>query len=357
MEVQVRGLVRRFGDFTAVDGVDFTIPSGKCLALLGPSGCGKTTTLNIVAGFQRPDAGEVLVSGKSVVGIAPYKRNTGMVFQNYALFPHLTVFDNVAYGLRQRKMPAETIASEVPRALELVQLGHLGARYPRELSGGQQQRVALARAVVFRPDILLLDEPLSNLDAKLRDTMRLELKEIQRATGVTTIFVTHDQAEAMVLADEIAVMNKGRIEQIAVPEMVYNRPASRFVADFVGSANFMDGTLESYADGFASIRLRTADKVVRAASPELADGVGQPCEFMIRPERLKVSTAPTGAGNEVEAKVTAIAFTGSMIDCYCEVGGHSLHAQIISGRQPVEPGQTIWIDWDAAEAYVLRSRP
>ncbi len=357
MEVRVNDLVRRFGAFTAVNGINFTIPSGKCLALLGPSGCGKTTTLNIVAGFQQPDGGEVLVNGKSVVGIPPYRRNSGMVFQNYALFPHMTVFDNVAYGLRQRKMSDDLIAREVPHALDLVQLGHLGERYPRQLSGGQQQRVALARAVVFKPDILLLDEPLSNLDAKLRETMRLELKEIQKATGVTTIFVTHDQAEAMVLADEVAVMNRGTIEQVAIPETVYNRPATRFVADFVGSANFMTGTLAEYRDGYARIRLSHADKIVRAASPQMDRAAGDKCEFMIRPERLRVAITPTGSENEIEAKVTALAFTGSMVDCFCEVGGHPLHAQIISGRQSLEIGQSIWLDWEAAEAYVLREMP
>ncbi|TVR07622.1 MAG: ABC transporter ATP-binding protein [Salinarimonadaceae bacterium] len=356
MDVAVSGLVRRFGEFVAVNQVSFQIPSGRCLALLGPSGCGKTTTLNIVAGFLHPDEGDVHVNKRSVLGIAPHKRNTGIVFQNYALFPHMTVFDNVAYGLRQRKTPNDVIAKEVPRALELVQLENLGHRFPRELSGGQQQRVALARAVVFKPDILLLDEPLSNLDAKLRETMRLELKSIQRTTGVTTIFVTHDQAEAMVLADEIAVMNAGVVEQIAEPEIIYNRPATRFVADFVGSANFLRGEIVERETGYAQIKLDFADQTVRAASPEIGAPTGR-CEFMIRPERINLSLAPTDAENELEATITNLAFTGSLVDCYCAVGDQSLHVQVISSRHALSTGQKIWISWDAREAFVLRDAP
>ncbi len=356
MDVRIRDLVRRFGDVVAVDGITLTVPEGRCLALLGPSGCGKTTTLNIVAGFQAPDGGDVQVGGRSVVGIPPHRRNTGMVFQNYALFPHLTVFENVAYGLRQRRVDGKALALRVAQALATVRLGDLGHRYPRELSGGQQQRVALARAIVFEPDILLLDEPLSNLDAKLRETMRLELKQIQRTTGVTTIFVTHDQAEAMVLADEIAVMNRGRIEQIAGPEHLYNQPATRFVADFVGSANFLKGTLLDCKDGFAHVRLDGSDRIVRAASPDFSDHAGKPCEIMIRPERLHMSEEATGSENEIAAQVATLAFSGAHTDCFCRLGAEqSLHLQFTSGRHQVQPSQTIHLRWTATDAYALKA--
>lgn len=357
MDVEVRGLFQQFGNFVAVNGIGFKVPSGECLALLGPSGCGKTTTLNMIAGFQQPAKGDILVGGKSIVSTPPNRRKIGVVFQNYALFPHMTAADNVAYGLRRHKATAVQTAQGVAKALGLVQLGHLGGRFPRELSGGQQQRVALARAIAFGPDILLLDEPLSNLDAKLRETMRIELKDVQRATRVTTVFVTHDQAEAMTLADNVAVMNQGVIEQLDRPAEIYNHPATRFVANFVGSANFFAGTLADVQGNRAAIRLKASDAVVHAMGRDLAGRNGQECEFMVRPERLKLGLAATGRANELPAVIARVVFTGPHMDCFCQVGDMTVHVQVPGGPGGLEQGQRVWLGWEEADAYVLRKQP
>ncbi len=239
--LELKSLVKRFGDFTAVDGMDLQVAQGEMIALLGGSGCGKTTTLRMIAGFTEPTGGTILVDGEDVGKIPPYKRNIGIFFQNYALFPHMTVFENVAFGLKLQKCSKEETAHRVGEILSLVKLTGLDGRYPRELSGGQQQRVALARALVTRPSILLLDEPLSNLDAKLRVEMQVEIKRIQRELGITTIIVTHDHEEAVSLADRVIVMNQGRIQQIGTPQEIFDHPASPFVADFMGFSTFLHG--------------------------------------------------------------------------------------------------------------------
>ena len=239
--LELKSLVKRFGDFTAVDGMDLQVAQGEMIALLGGSGCGKTTTLRMIAGFTEPTGGTILVDGEDVGKIPPYKRNIGIFFQNYALFPHMTVFENVAFGLKLQKCSKEETARRVGEILSLVKLTGLDGRYPRELSGGQQQRVALARALVTRPSILLLDEPLSNLDAKLRVEMQVEIKRIQRELGITTIIVTHDHEEAVSLADRVIVMNQGRIQQIGTPQEIFDHPASPFVADFMGFSTFLHG--------------------------------------------------------------------------------------------------------------------
>ena len=239
--LELKSLVKRFGDFTAVDGMDLQVAQGEMIALLGGSGCGKTTTLRMIAGFTEPTGGTILVDGEDVGRIPPYKRNIGIFFQNYALFPHMTVFENVAFGLKLQKCSKEETARRVGEILSLVKLTGLDGRYPRELSGGQQQRVALARALVTRPSILLLDEPLSNLDAKLRVEMQVEIKRIQKELGITTIIVTHDHEEAVSLADRVIVMNQGRIQQIGTPQEIFDHPASPFVADFMGFSTFLHG--------------------------------------------------------------------------------------------------------------------
>ncbi len=239
--LELKSLVKRFGDFTAVDGMDLKVAQGEMIALLGGSGCGKTTTLRMIAGFTEPTGGTILVDGEDVGRIPPYKRNIGIFFQNYALFPHMTVFENVAFGLKLQKCSKEETAHRVGEILSLVKLTGLDGRYPRELSGGQQQRVALARALVTRPSILLLDEPLSNLDAKLRVEMQVEIKRIQRELGITTIIVTHDHEEAVSLADRVIVMNQGQIQQIGTPQEIFDHPASPFVADFMGFSTFLHG--------------------------------------------------------------------------------------------------------------------
>src|SRR5258705_7355081 len=237
--VELKGCTRDYGGVRAVDAMDLIIFEGEFLSLLGPSGCGKTTTLNLIAGFVEPTAGRIVIDGEDVTGLPAHLRGLGVVFQSYALFPHLSVFENVAFGLRERRTPSAEIARRVGETLELVQLDREGRQRPAELSGGMQQRVALARALVYRPRVLLLDEPLAALDKKLREEMRDELRAIQRSVGITTIFVTHDQAEALGLADRIAVMSRGRIEQLGPPREIYERPATRFVADFIGASTVL----------------------------------------------------------------------------------------------------------------------
>ena len=284
--IRFNNVVKRFGDVTVIPGFSATVADGEFLTLLGPSGCGKTTMLRILAGFEKVTDGEVwlgdtLVSSPSV-HVPPEKRNIGMVFQSYAVWPHMNVFDNVAYPLRIRGVPRQEMRERVLRALEIVHLQGLENRMPSQLSGGQQQRVALARAIVAEPKMLLLDEPLSNLDAKLREAMRFELKEIQRRLGITVVYVTHDQAEAMAMSDRIIVMNKGVIEQVAPPAEIYDRPKSRFVADFVGLVNFLEATVES-ADG----TIRIGDDLVLKV--QLPEGSHQRVLAAVRPEHVRIS--------------------------------------------------------------------
>jgi putative spermidine/putrescine transport system ATP-binding protein len=242
--LRLTGITKSYGDFKAVDDFSIDIADGEFLVLLGPSGCGKTTTLRIVAGFIEPSFGKVHLGERDVTALPPWKRNAGLVFQSYALFPHMSVNDNVAFGLEMRKMPRAEMAQRIAEALRLVRLDHLADRLPRQLSGGQQQRVALARALVFRPDVLLLDEPLSNLDAKLRQEVRVEIRELQRKLGLTTVMVTHDQEEALTMADRLVVMSEGRIRQIGSQQDLYERPSEKFVADFVGRSTFIDGRMD-----------------------------------------------------------------------------------------------------------------
>ena len=258
-DVEVSGVSKRYDELWAVKGVSFTAPAGSFTSLLGPSGCGKTTTLRLIAGFAALDEGEVRIGGKPVDDLPPWRRNLGVVFQNYALFPFMTVFDNVAFGLRRRRVSRSETAARVAEAIDLVGLPDLAQRYPRQLSGGQQQRVALARALVIRPDVLLLDEPLSNLDAKLRAEMRFELKRIQRETGVTSIFVTHDQEEALTLSDQIVVMNLGTVAGAAAPKAIWEQPESAYVANFLGVENLFPGTVGDAAPGGETVAVSVDD--------------------------------------------------------------------------------------------------
>lgn len=266
-DVDVIGVSKRYGDLWAVKDVSFTVPAGSFTSLLGPSGCGKTTTLRLIAGFAGLDDGEVRIGGNLIDALPPWRRNLGVVFQNYALFPFMTVFDNVAFGLKRRKIARNEIETRVAEAIDLVGLPNLERRYPKQLSGGQQQRVALARALVIKPEVLLLDEPLSNLDAKLRAEMRFELKRIQRESGVTSIFVTHDQEEALTLSDQIVVMNQGAVAGAAVPKAIWEEPGSAFIADFLGVENlrFATRTAETVAGGFAQFRIDESDAVVKVS--------------------------------------------------------------------------------------------
>jgi spermidine/putrescine transport system ATP-binding protein len=283
-EVQLVGLTKRFDAHVAVDGIAARIEGGEFFSLLGPSGCGKTTTLRMIAGFERPTAGQILLDGVDVSSVPPHQRNVHTVFQNYALFPHLNVFDNVAFGLRRRKVARDEVRRRVQESLGLVELGELGARKPQQLSGGQQQRVALARALVLRPAVLLLDEPLGALDAKIRKQLRLELKALQEEVGITFVFVTHDQEEALSMSDRVAVMNGGRIEQVGSPAEVYEDPASVFVADFLGISNLMDAETVAWGAGECSVRL--GETTLRARCGDVT--ARGPVRVVARPERLEL---------------------------------------------------------------------
>ena len=289
------GVRKEFGDFVAVERADFAIARGEFFSLLGPSGCGKTTMLKMIAGFEQPTSGQVLLEGDDVSNVPPYKRNVNTVFQQYALFPHMSVLDNVAFGLRSKKVPAREARQRAIDMLEVVRLGEFASRRPTQLSGGQQQRVALARALVNMPSALLLDEPLAALDLKLREAMQLELKRIQREVGITFIFVTHDQGEALTMSDRIAVMSRGRVEQIGTPEEIYDRPASIFVAGFIGSANLLPGPARGCRKRRTDGRARFGDR--GSTSPSSGDAFeGDPVTVMLRPERLTAvdGDAPDG---------------------------------------------------------------
>jgi putative spermidine/putrescine transport system ATP-binding protein/putrescine transport system ATP-binding protein len=297
--IEFRDVIKRFGQAAAVDRVTFAVGAGETVALLGPSGCGKTTTLRLISGFEAPDAGVIEIAGESMVGKRPYERNVGLLFQHYALFPHMTVAENVAYGLRHRHWPKADIGDRVIEMLRLVRLQGFGDRRPGQMSGGQQQRVALARVLATRPQLVLLDEPLSALDAKLREELRVELKQILIAVGSTTIVVTHDQDEAMSLADRIMVMNRGRIEQEGTPEEIYAKPRTPFVAAFIGRANWFHGRISRAA---GACRLTTdAGTALAISDPGGADGASW--SACIRPERVAVTRAET-AGDSRENRLS-----------------------------------------------------
>jgi spermidine/putrescine transport system ATP-binding protein len=291
VEVGLYGVTKRFGATVAVDNVTIEVAPGEFFSLLGPSGCGKTTSLRMIAGFEEPEEGRVVLTGQDIVGVPPFKRNVNTVFQSYALFPHLTVADNVAFGLRRKKIPKRDIKDRVKRYLDLVQLPGYDERRPSQLSGGQQQRVALARALVNEPAVLLLDEPLGALDLKLRKQMQLELMRIQREVGVTFIYVTHDQEEALVMSDRIAVMSQGKVEQIGFPEDIYERPATRFVAGFIGTSNIVEAEVIGRVGEFLEVASAPGDRLLVPAPDARSVSVGEKLAFTVRPEKLRVATA------------------------------------------------------------------
>ena len=305
----VERLSKAFGTVKAVDNVSFSVSPGEFLTLLGPSGSGKTTILRLLGGFEYPDTGDIILGGENVNLLPPYRRNIGVVFQKYALFPHMTVADNVAFPLRQRKVAPGERDRQVAEALELVGLAGLGERRPRQLSGGQQQRVALARAMVFEPEILLMDEPLGALDKNLRERMQREIRALQQTVGITTVYVTHDQSEAMTMSDRIAVLNDGRIEQLGTPDELYERPATEFVAGFVGDSNLIEGEVVGQEGDYGRLRL-AGDVVVRF--PWRA-GVGKRAVLLVRPEKLLLESAGGESGlNRVEGRVEAVTYLGDI---------------------------------------------
>jgi spermidine/putrescine ABC transporter ATP-binding subunit len=352
-DVTLLGITKRFGDIVAVDDISLDIEPGEFLALLGPSGCGKTTTLRMVAGFEEPTAGEIIIGGRNAVGIPPHKRDVNTVFQQYALFPHMSVLENVAYGLKQRRLPRQERRRKAMEALELVRLPERAAARPAQLSGGQQQRVALARALVMRPKVLLLDEPLGALDLKLRKAMQIELKTIQNEVGITFVVVTHDQEEAMSMADRIAVMNEGRIDQLGSPSEIYDHPATPFVADFIGDMNHLQGTLEKSAAGDLAVALpggrAGVAKVVSAAQPGSRVRVG------VRPEEVRARMRGDG---ESATTLTAMVL-GHHVQLVArladgtEVVARQRRVDADAGLAELHRGDPVWIEWPAAAALLL----
>ena len=308
-EVRLVDLVKRFGDFTAVAGINLDMPSGEFFSLLGPSGCGKTTTLRMIAGFEKPSEGQILLDGNDMAQTPPHKRNVNTVFQNYALFPHLTVADNVAFGLKYKKASKQETTERVGSALELVQMSQFANRRPSQLSGGQQQRVALARALILNPAVLLLDEPLGALDAKLRKRLQIELKALQEEVGITFIYVTHDQEEALTMSDRIAVMSQGRVEQVGGPKEIYEEPATAYVADFLGVSNLMDATASGATAGGCNVQL---GEFALVAGQGEEDATGD-CKVTIRPERVNLEAQGTSGENRLAAMVERVVYVGSVL--------------------------------------------
>ena len=349
--LELNQLTKRYGDFHAARDVTLDVADGEFLVLLGPSGCGKTTTLRMIAGFIEPSSGSVRLGDDDVTRLPPWKRNTGLVFQSYALFPHLTVAQNVAFGLEMRKVAKPEADKRVAEALELVRLGHLGDRLPRQLSGGQQQRVALARALVFRPDVLLLDEPLSNLDAKLRQEVRVEIRKLQQALSLTTVMVTHDQEEALTMADRLVVMSEGAVRQVGTQRDLYERPADRFVAGFVGRSSFLGGTLETPE------RFRSTGGVAIACRPAGNGSTVGPATLALRPERVMVAPQPlAGSDNDFPGEVEFVSYLGGLIDLHVRLSPSDLViAQIPNREEGFMPrvGDKVHVGWTAASASVF----
>ena len=353
--LSVRRLRKSFGPVVAVDEVSLDAAPGEFLALLGPSGCGKSTLLRMVAGLVEPDGGEVILAGEDITRVAVHRRNLGLVFQSYALFPHMTVFENVAFGPRRRGVAMAEIGRLVGRMLELVRLGPLGPRYPRELSGGQQQRVALARALVTEPRVLLLDEPLSNLDALLRDEMRVELKRLQERLGTTMIFVTHDQAEALILSDRVVVMEAGRVQQVGRPEEVYRRPATAFVARFLGRANFLAGRVAESVAGGTVVALDGGGVSV-LAGPRLELAPGSPVRAVIRQEAIRLVPEPGTAAppNHFAATVVFHAFAGQAHHYVVQLaGGRELEVAAPGAAAPLPRGARVGVEWRPEDVILL----
>jgi spermidine/putrescine transport system ATP-binding protein len=350
-DLRLEGVTKRFGDFTAVDDIDLLVPRGSFFALLGPSGCGKTTTLRMIAGLEQPTAGRVTIGDTDLTGSRPYERPVNTVFQSYALFPHLTIRDNVAFGPKRRK--AADAAERTDDALELVQMSSFAARKPAQLSGGQQQRVALARALVNHPEVLLLDEPLGALDLKLRREMQVELKRIQTEVGLTFIHVTHDQEEAMTMADTVAVMNRGHIEQLGAPEELYDLPRTKFVADFLGQANTGVGTIKDVdGDHLVVNVLGTPVKILRSRSQVHEGDV----LFGVRPEKVTVSrTRPEGAGNDVRGVVRDVSFLGVatsyLVDMPSGTTWSCYEQNLDVEPLDLRPGDEVWLTWNPGHAF------
>ncbi|GEC89773.1 MULTISPECIES: ABC transporter ATP-binding protein [Brevibacillus] len=355
IDVELRGIMKKFQSNVVVQNFNLQVEQGEFISFLGPSGCGKTTTLNMIAGFLDPDGGDLLIKGQRMNGVPPYKRELGMVFQTYSLFPHMTVAENIAYGLKLRKVNKQEMQERVNRVLSLVKLPNVADRYPKQLSGGQRQRIAIARALVIEPSLLLLDEPLSNLDAKLREELRDELKRLHHEIGVTTIFVTHDQEEALALSDRIVVMNHGFVEQIGTPLEIYNQPASEFVHTFIGKTNRLEGEVIGI-DGDVLTLQTTGGMLVKAAKQQRTVALHEKVIIFIRPEKIKLTdTAVSEEVNRVKGHLQLASFLGSYTECEVKVGEHTLSVKVQMTDRSVDrqEGQTVYCQWNADDVLVM----
>ncbi len=371
--VHLQSITFSYGETTAVDRVELTVDEGEFFALLGPSGSGKTTLLRLIAGFLQPQSGDITIGDRSLVNVPIYRRNIGFVFQNYALFPHMSVAKNVAFGLENQKLVKSEIDHRVAEVLDLVELGAMASRRPRELSGGQQQRVALARAIVTEPSVLLLDEPLAALDKKLRTQMQVELRELQQRLGITTIFVTHDQEEAMTLADRIAVMDRGRIAQVGPPRQVYEHPHTRFVCDFLGEANILEGVVERIDGDQVVVDVGGENRIVTESTGKGHDAgiaasaiaVGDPLTVAVRPEKVRLHRVPVDAPISLPGQIQHIAYVGTSQNYYVslDTGIQTNGTQMIVFEQsglhtdPPEIGDSVWLTWSPTDTLVLGTEP
>ncbi|HVR53574.1 MAG TPA: ABC transporter ATP-binding protein [Pseudorhodoferax sp.] len=345
--IELRGITKAFGEQLVVHPTDLRVEHGELVTLLGPSGSGKSTILTMIAGLLAPTSGQILIGGKDVTQLPPARRNLGMVFQSYALFPHMTVQDNVAFPLSIRRLPKPEIAARVKRALEMVRLEGLAQRKQGQLSGGQQQRVALARALVFEPEILLLDEPLGALDKKLREEVQLELRQLQRDLGVTTLLVTHDQEEALSLSTRVVVLNAGRIQQVATPEAAYRYPDNRFVAEFIGTANLWAGEAQ-WSDAGACVRLPSGE-LLRCAAPRRIEG---PAHVLVRPEHLQLR-GDAQAGGGLAATVTEMVYLGQGTRVHMRSASGLPIVAVVGAAAGIRTGQSVRVDWDPANAWAI----
>jgi spermidine/putrescine ABC transporter ATP-binding subunit len=349
MDIALEGVGKRYGNDVALKPLDLKVAPGELLALLGPSGCGKTTLLRLIAGLIEPSQGKIEIRGRDVTQVPAHRRDVGLVFQNYALFPHMTVWQNVAFGLRMRGMPKADIRRIVDETLEVVRLGALGARLPTQLSGGQQQRVAVARALVLKPAVLLLDEPFAALDKALRDQMQIELRNLQRRLNITSIFVTHDQDEALTISDRIAVMNAGKIEQIDSPKGVFETPKTEFVLGFIGQSNKFDGRVVAANAHNASVAI--GDWRINLVKPSQRLSVGDKLTVAIRPGKMSLSrVAPAADHNAIEGTVIDTLYLGSSTQYYVATGGvrtevHRQNTDSASAEQNFAIGDKVWITW------------
>ncbi|ACN16564.1 ABC-type spermidine/putrescine transport system, ATPase component [Desulforapulum autotrophicum HRM2] len=358
--VKFKGIVKRFGKVTAVQTMDLDIPEGSLVTLLGPSGCGKTTLLRMLAGLESPTEGDIIIKGKRVNDTPIHKRNLGMIFQNYALFPHKTIFDNVAFGLKYRGFPKDEMRTKVIKALEMVRLPGVENRMPSQLSGGQQQRIALARAIVIEPDVLLMDEPLSALDENLREEMRREIDNLQQVLGVTTLFVTHDQREALSMSDKIIVMKDGKKQQEGTPIEVYNNSVNHFVADFLGHSNFLSAVVESNEDEMVKVRLEDKTSfLARSSEPFLA---GDKVDIVVRAQKFLLGHRSDYNGEEnmnlLFGRISDRSYMGGEVSYYVELpNGQVIHVINLVKRNPFKQGDEVHISVNPENCRLLRARP